>query len=193
MNEQPIPDAAPTEELLAFFKALSDANRLKIIGVLASQAATVEQLAAALNLGASTVSHHLSRLSEVGLVSARADGYYSVYSLQTDVLEEMSRRLLKRENITRLAEDADIDAFDRKVLREFLTPEGRLKAFPAQEKKLLVILRHVLQAFEPDRRYTEKEVNELIKERFHEDCASIRRHFIEYKFMSRENGVYWRL
>ncbi|MBN1371836.1 MAG: metalloregulator ArsR/SmtB family transcription factor [Anaerolineaceae bacterium] len=193
MNEQPIPDAAPTEELLTFFKALSDANRLKIIGVLASQAATVEQLAAALNLGASTVSHHLSRLSEAGLVSARADGYYSVYSLQTDVLEEMSRRLLKRENITRLAEDADIDAFDRKVLRDFLTPEGRIKAFPAQEKKLLVILRHVLQAFEPDRRYTEKEVNELIKERFHEDCASIRRHFIEYKFMSRENGVYWRL
>lgn len=193
MNEQPIPDAASTDELLTFFKALSDANRLKIIGVLASQAATVEQLAAALNLGASTVSHHLSRLSEAGLVSARADGYYSVYSLQTDVLEEMSRRLLKRENITRLAEDADIDAFDRKVLRDFLTPEGRIKAFPAQEKKLLVIVRHVLQAFEPDRRYTEKEVNELIKERFHEDCASIRRHFIEYKFMSRENGVYWRL
>lgn len=193
MNEQSISDAAPTEELLTFFKALSDANRLKIIGVLASQTATVEQLAAALNLGASTVSHHLSRLSEAGLVSARADGYYSVYSLQTDVLEEMSRRLLKRENVTRLAEDADIDAFDRKVLREFLTPEGRIKAFPAQEKKLLVILRHVLQAFEPDRRYTEKEINELIKERFHEDCASIRRHFIEYKFMSRENGVYWRL
>ena len=193
MNEQPNSDAAPTEELLTFFKALSDANRLKIIGVLASQAATVEQLAAALNLGASTVSHHLSRLSEAGLVSARADGYYSVYSLQTDVLEEMSRRLLKRENVTRLAEDADIDAFDRKVLREFITPEGRLKAFPAQEKKLLVVLRHILQAFEPERRYTEKEVNELIKDRFHEDCASIRRHFIEYKFMSRENGIYWRL
>jgi len=193
MNDQAISDTAPTEELLTFFKALSDANRLKIVGVLAAQPATVEQLAAALTLGTSTVSHHLSRLSDAGLVSARADGYYSVYSLQTDKLEEMSRRLLKRENITKLAEDADIDAFDRKVLREFLTPEGRIKAFPAQEKKLLVVLRYALQAFEPDRRYPEKEMNEIIKQRFNEDSASIRRHFIEYKFMARENGVYWRI
>jgi predicted transcriptional regulator len=189
-DQSPLP---PSEELLAFFKALSDANRLKILGLLATQSATVEQLAAALNLGASTVSHHLSRLSETRLVSARAEGYYSVYSLHTEVLEEMSRRLLKRENIVRLAEDADIDAFDRKVLREFLTPEGRIKAFPAQEKKLLVLLRLAIQAFEMDRRYTEKEINEIIKQRFNEDSASIRRHFIEYKLMQRENGLYWRI
>jgi predicted transcriptional regulator len=193
MDEQPAVQTPPNEELLAFFKALSDANRLKILGLLATQSATVEQLAAALNLGASTVSHHLSRLSDTGLVSARAEGYYSVYSLHTDVLEEMSRRLLKRENIAKLAEDADIDAFDRKVLREFMTPEGRFKAFPAQEKKLLVLLRHAVQAFEMDRRYPEKEVNEIIKQRFHEDSASIRRHFIEYKMMQRESGVYWRI
>ena len=48
-----------SEELVTFFKALSDANRLKIIGLLAQQPYSVEELAALLNLKASTVSHHL--------------------------------------------------------------------------------------------------------------------------------------
>lgn len=179
-------------ELLAFFKALSDANRLKILGLLATQPHTVEQLAAALGLGASTVSHHLSRLSETGLVSARAEGYYSVYSLQTDQLEEMSRRLLKRENLVQLAEGADVEAYDRKVLRDFLTPDGRVKSIPAQEKKLLAIVRYINQAIDPDKRYTEKELNEFLKQ-YHEDFASFRRFLIDFGMMARENGIYWKI
>jgi len=190
MNEEIVPNSS--EELLEFFKALSDANRLKILGLLATQPQTVEHLAASLNLGASTVSHHLSRLSDAGLVSAVADGYYSVYSLHTDKLEEMSRRLLKRENLVKLAEDADIEAYDRKVIRDFMTPDGRFKTIPSQEKKMLAVVRHILQSFEIDRRYTEKEVNEIIKQ-YNEDFASIRRYFIEYRFMTRENGIYWRI
>ena len=188
METQPAPH--PTEELLAFFKALSDANRLKILGLLATRPHTVEQLAAALDLGASTVSHHLSRLSDAGLVSARAESYYSVYSLQTEQLEEMSRRLLKQENLVKLAEDVDVEAYDRKVLRDFLTPEGRFKSLPSQEKKLLVLLRYLLKSFEPGRRYPEKEVNEILKQ-YDEDFASLRRYLIVYEFMQRENGIYW--
>ena len=192
INEQEQQPQA-TEELLAFFKALSDINRLKILGLLATKAYTVEELAAALGLGASTVSHHLSKLSEAGLVTARAESYYSIYSLQTEHLEEMSKRLLARENLVKLAEDVDGDAFARKVMREFVTPDGRLKAFPAQQKKYLVILEgHILKAFELDRRYPEKEVNEILK-RFNEDYASIRRDMIIFKYMTRENSIYWRI
>ncbi len=178
------------EELLEFFKALSDANRLKILGLLASRPHTVEQLAAALNLGASTVSHHLSRLSDAGLVSAKAESYYSVYSLQTNQLEEMSRRLLKTENVVKLAEDVDIEAFDRKVIRDFMGADGRFKALPSQEKKLIALLRYMLKGFEPNQRYAEKEVNEILKQ-YHDDFASLRRAMIEYKFMARESGIYW--
>lgn len=70
-----------SEELLYFFKALADANRLKIIGLLAQSPLSVEQIAELLKLHSSTVSHHLARLAKVGLVSARAEGYYSVYQL----------------------------------------------------------------------------------------------------------------
>ncbi len=43
-----------TEELLTFFKALADAQRLKIVGLLAQEAHTVEQLAALLGISPST-------------------------------------------------------------------------------------------------------------------------------------------
>ena len=68
-------------ELVVFFKALADANRLKIVGLLARREYSVEELAALLNLKAPTISHHLSKLAEAGLVSARAEGYYSIYRL----------------------------------------------------------------------------------------------------------------
>ena len=47
-------------ELLGFFKALADGNRLKIVGLLAQGEYTVEQLAEMLDLRPSTVSHHPS-------------------------------------------------------------------------------------------------------------------------------------
>jgi predicted transcriptional regulator len=187
-------EEAYAEELLGFFRALADANRLKIVGLLAGQPYTVEQLAALLGLGDSTVSHHLARLSQAGLVTARAEGYYNVYSLQTDTLSEMARRLLSRERLPELAEDVDRSSFDRKVLSNFTEPDGRIKAFPVQEKKFLVLLRYVLQAFEPGVRYSERQVNEILL-RYNEDTARLRRSLVEFKLMAREGGGgdYWRL
>jgi predicted transcriptional regulator len=183
-----------SDELLDFFKALADANRLKIVGLLAQQPYTVEQLAALLDLGVSTTSHHLARLAKVGLVAARAEGYYSVYSLQTDALSDKARRLLSKEELPKLADEVDLDSYDRKVLATFSEPDGHFKAFPAQEKKYLVLLRHAVKAFEPDVRYSEKQVNEILS-RFHPDTARLRRSLVDYGLMAREGGGrdYWRL
>ncbi len=181
-------------ELLTFFKALADANRLKIVGLLAQQPYTVEQIAAMLGLGASTVSHHLSRLAEAGLVSATAQIDYNVYHLQSSQIEEMARRLLSSETLPAAATGVDRSAFDQKVLRDYLLPDGSLKAIPSQRKKLLAVLRHIANAFEPSRRYPEKEVNEILA-RFHEDTASLRRELVGSKLMDRAGGGgdYWRI
>jgi hypothetical protein len=186
-------EQTPAEELLDFFKALADANRLKIVGLLAQQPYTVEQLAALLGVGASTTSHHLARLAKAGLVTARAEGYYSVYSLQTKVLGAMARRLLSKETLPHLADEVDLTSFDRKVLAAFSEPDGRFKAFPVQQKKLLVLLRHAAQAFEPGVRYSEKQVNQILS-RFHADTAGLRRALVENHLMAREGGggKYWR-
>jgi len=182
-----------TEELLNFFKALADANRLKLVGLLAQEELTVEQMAEMLALHASTVSHHLSRLAKAGLVSARAEGYYSIYRLETGALEDMAKRLLAKETLPSVASEVDLDAYDRKVLKSFLTQEGRIKDFPSQQKKLEVILRYVLEAFEVGKHYSEKEVNQILA-RFSEDTAGLRRDLVDFKLMGREGGGgdYWR-
>ena len=182
------------EELLAFFKALSDPNRLKIVALLAKEPLPVEGLAEMLGLSSSTVSHHLARLAEAGLVSARAEGYYSIYRLELEALNAMAQRLLAKETLPAVAADVDMDAYDRKVLNTYLSPDGRLLAFPTQEKKERVILRHIVQAFEPGRRYPEKEVNQILL-RFNEDSATLRRRLVGLGFMQREGGggAYWRV
>jgi predicted transcriptional regulator len=181
-----------TDELLEFFKAMADASRLKIIGVLAQQPSTVEQLAAMLELQPSTISRHLSYLSHVGLVSARAEGYYNIYRFEDAALEAMARRLLARDTLPAVAANVDMDAYDRKVLRDFSLPDGRLKSLPAQRKKLEAVLRHAVKLFEFDVRYPEKQVNQILSQ-LHEDYATLRRELIEYKMMARDHGIYWRV
>jgi predicted transcriptional regulator len=183
-----------TELLLNFFKALSDASRLKIVGLLAQRPHTVEELAEVLGRSPSTVSHHLQMLTHAGLVSARADGHYYIYSLETEALRGMAQTLLAEGSLPRLSEEVDGDAYERKVLASFTDPEGRITSFPAQEKKFLVLVRHVLKAFESGRRYTEKQVNEILSH-YSEDTALLRRSLVEYKFMARQGGggEYWRV
>lgn len=180
------------EQLLAFFKALADSNRLKVVGLLTQKPRSVEELAALLGVRPSTASHHLMVLSEAGLVNARAEGYYNVYQLTPGALEAMAKRLLAQETLPSVAAGVDLEAYDRKVLSDFLLPDGRLKLVPAQRKKREVVLRHVLKAFEPGRRYNEREVNEMLA-RFHQDTATLRRELIVYKMLGRESGMYWRI
>jgi predicted transcriptional regulator len=182
------------DELVQFFKALSEPNRLRIIGLLAQKPQSVEQLASTLRVGESTVSHHLSKLAQAGLVSARAEGYYSIYALHTGALAGMARKILHEETLPKLALGIDVDAYDRKVLAAFSDANGRIKAFPVQEKKFLVILRHILEEFETGVKYPEKRVNQILA-KYSADTATLRRSLVEHGFMAREGGggAYWRV
>ena len=117
-------------KLLVFFSALSDANRLKLVGLLAQGDYSVEELAEMLDLRPSTVSHHLAKLAKTGLVSARAESYYNVYQLNTGMLEMMSKLIFSEETLPNLAADVDLDAYDKKVIRDYTRPDGRLKIIP---------------------------------------------------------------
>ncbi len=178
-------------ELVTFFKALADENRLKIVGVLAQRPLSTEQLAAILELTPGTITHHLNKLAEAGLVSARTESYYSVYSLQADALHAMAQRLLAEDALPNVTADLNLDAYDQKVVADFSRRDGRLKEIPAQRKKRQAVLRRILAEFQPGKRYSEKQVNTIIGQ-FHEDTATLRRELIGYGWLKRENSVYWR-
>jgi DNA-binding transcriptional ArsR family regulator len=179
------------ETLVQFFKALADATRLRILGLLAQQERSVEELASILALKEPTISHHLNKLKELSLVSMRAEGNVHWYSLNEAALHRMTREVLDPGAIPGLAADLSEDRYEQKVLQNFLV-DGRLKEIPAQRKKRDVILRYLVGQFEPGVRYTEAQVNEVIK-RYHEDFATLRREFIGGGLMARENGIYWRI
>src|SRR5688500_11189311 len=81
-------------QLLNALKALSDASRLRIVGLLAEgKSMSVEQLAAALELTPGTVVHHLKRLRESGLVESTPRPPYVDYSLKFNRLAEIGASL----------------------------------------------------------------------------------------------------
>lgn len=71
-------------------------------------------------------------------------------------------------------------------------PNGPLDSFPSKEKRKLIVLQHMIKRFDPSKKYSEKEVNEILKTIYH-DFATIRRYFIEYGFMDRNKDCseYW--
>ena len=180
-----------SEYLLQFFKVLADEKRLQIIGLLARQEYSVEELAAILHLSSATVSHHLRRLVKARLVKAKADQHYHVYSLQLEVLHEMSQQIFSEDTLQETTETLDLNAYDRKILRDYMV-DGRLKSIPRQWKKRDVIVRYLAEQFQPGQRYTEKEVNEIIS-RTYDDYATFRRELVDGRYMARDREVYWRL
>src|SRR5258707_13036041 len=87
----------PAPDLVQFFKALADENRLRIVGLLARESYSGEVLAELLEIKPATVSHHLARLAEAGLVTARMQGHSKLYSLRLDVVHAMSNSLRARD------------------------------------------------------------------------------------------------
>src|SRR5512141_1719607 len=183
-----------SEELVTFFKALADSNRLKIVGLLAEKSYSVEELAELLQLKPSTVSHHLSRLAEAGLVQARSESYYNVYQLDQSVLQEKARTMSPKSTLSNFATQVHAHAYDKKVIKDHTRRDGSLRTLPAQRKKLEAILRYVVKGFDVGKRYSEKQVNEILSG-YHDDTATLRRELVGFGLMQREGGGgdYWRV
>ena len=179
------------ENSVKLFKALSDASRIKILVTLLDSPMYVELLAERLELTASTVSFHLKKLEEVGLVTKHKDQYYIIYEIYRPVLEQSIASLITANAKEQTLEDAREEAYRKKVIDTFFKFNA-LKSIPVQRKKRRIILEKMLESFEIDRNYTEKEVNSIIST-FHEDFATLRREFINEQLMARENGIYRRL
>jgi ArsR family transcriptional regulator, arsenate/arsenite/antimonite-responsive transcriptional repressor len=81
-------DAATTA---AVFKALGDPHRVRIVNLLANagQPVCVCDLTPSLGLAQPTVSHHLKKLTDAGLLRREQRGIWAYYSIEPGALERL--------------------------------------------------------------------------------------------------------
>jgi DNA-binding transcriptional ArsR family regulator len=71
-----------------FFKALQDPTRRRILEMLRGRDLNAGEIADAFRMTKPSISYHLDLLKQAKLVSARREGQFIVYSLETTVLDE---------------------------------------------------------------------------------------------------------
>jgi hypothetical protein len=155
---------------------------------------TDKQIAGKQGIAHSTVRHQRFVFKER---AQQAKMYLAIYNLvdqatqgrkQDEFLEihEGAKMVDDRYIITKKEED--------KVKKNFLISEVPLcmKAIPKGEKRKLVLLRLIVKEFEAEKRYSEKEINQILWA-VYEDFVTLRRYLIEYGFMDRTTDCreYW--
>lgn len=108
--------------LLKIFKALSDANRLRIIKMLEIRPLCVCEITAVLQLANSTVSKHLSILREADLILDEKSGKWVNYSLNLNATGQYINQVLPLlskwlpDDATILKDAEKVQSVDRNVI-----------------------------------------------------------------------------
>ena len=179
------------EESIAIFKCLADRSRLSILSGLMKGDAYAELIAQRLSLTPSTVSFHMKKLEEAGLVTSRKDQYYTVYSLNRAILDQTLIALVCPDAVAEDAQQRREEEYRSKVIKAFFE-YGRLKQIPAQRKKKLICYEQIIKRFELGRIYEEKELSAILAE-YNEDYCTLRRDMISEGLLKREGTQYERL
>ena len=174
--------------MLDYVKAMSDPNRLRIIGLLSQESATREEIAKRLKLSPKDSLTHLGFLEFVGAISQTG----GVFTLNDDKLAVLAKEKLAEARPSYVPAE-HWDEKSKKVLRAHLNADGSIKQIPASPK-LQVILNYLVEFFEFDRNYTEREVNTILR-KYNEDTAGLRRDLVEAGMLARESdgSRYWRV
>lgn len=82
----PIPDEE-ADQLAEMFKVLGDPTRLQIVHILAAapEPVCVCDFSASFDLGQPTISHHLAKLREAGIVQSSRRGIWAFYRLSSSL------------------------------------------------------------------------------------------------------------
>jgi len=180
------------EKIVNYHKALADPTRLRLLLLLSQGEMHGQALAEKLNLSQPTVTHHAAKLREAALIKERRDKNTVYFKLNPEFISsgaEASLQFIFSKGARNMEEKSHENSLKESVLRNFFSKDGRLRQIPAQYKKKLIALQFMVEKLEPGVVYSEKEINEFIKQ-FHEDFATIRREFIMHQFMYRENDKY---
>ncbi|MBZ0305913.1 MAG: metalloregulator ArsR/SmtB family transcription factor [Anaerolineae bacterium] len=127
--------------LLPMLKALADESRLTLLQLLNEKEYAVGELAEQMDLSEPTISHHLARLREAGLVTLRMSGNQRFYRINNDGLakfRQLAATLEQRPPEPVVSDNQWIealgwDADSQQVLRDY-TFNGKMRQIPNKRK-----------------------------------------------------------
>lgn len=176
----------PGMDPMDLLRLLVAPERLAVVGALAVEPRTADNLAEAARVDRRTAVETVARLVHAGLATSDGD----TYALNADAWRELAQAIA-----TVVPEPDPRIGFgmtdeERQVLARFFVGT-RLTELPASRTKRLVVLERLALEFEPGVHYLEAEVNDMLS-RFHDDVASLRRALVDERFLDRSAGEYWR-
>lgn len=168
-----------------FLKTVLDPGRLAVLGLVAVEEHTVEDLCARTGQRPRDVLATLGPLVQAGIVARDGDAY----RLSAEALRDLARELPQAPPPAREI-GYGMTADEQAVLGRFFRGT-RLTEIPMAQGKRRIVLERIALDFEPGRRYPEADVNETLT-RYHDDYATLRRYLVDEGFLDRGAGCYWR-
>jgi DNA-binding transcriptional ArsR family regulator len=176
------------DRMVNFHKVMGDVTRLRILSVLNEKSLCGMEIAERIGVTTATISHHMQKLKEVGVVYERRDKNTIYYYLDTKTLKRKAASIMSM--IERTSEEDEKAMKEKeKVIKNFFTADMKLKSIPSQRKKKKIVFEKILEGLEIGKDYSEQEMNEYIQN-FHEDYCTIRREFIINHYFHRQDGIY---
>ncbi|GAA1070388.1 DUF2087 domain-containing protein [Nocardiopsis composta] len=172
-------------DALRLLGLLSAPERLRAFSALVLGAGTGEEVALRSGLPVKDALRALEQLERGGIAARSAEGRWSP---RPETLRAAVTAAAEDRSAAPVPEGASAD--QARVLRSF-TRDGRILTLPVQRAKRLVLLDHVARTFEPGLRYTEPEVNAMLRA-FYSDHALLRRSLVDEGFLDRDGSHYWR-
>jgi hypothetical protein len=171
-------------------RLLLDPDRLAVAGALASRAMTTKDVVDATGRDHRVVLAAIGDLRAAGLVTA--DG--QLYAIDAAVLRAAARAAAELDVPMDPIIGYGMTEEEQTILRRFFS--GRtITEIPAARAKRQVLLQRLALEFDVGRRYTEREVNEILFA-FHPDWSTLRRYLVDEGFLDREHiddqNWYWR-
>jgi hypothetical protein len=162
-------------------KLFLDVDRLAVAGALAARPMSTDDLVASASRDRRTVLTALGDLRAAGIVVCEGERY------------RLDEAALRRAALAAAEIEIPMDPIigfgmtedERLVLARYFS--GRvLTEIPSQRAKRLVVLQRLALDFDIGRRYTEREVNDVLGG-FHPDWSALRRYLVDEGFLDREH------
>lgn len=169
---------------------LLDVDRLAVAGALAARPMATDDLVEVTGRDRRVVLTVLGELRGVGLVRQHDDRYL----LDVEALRAAARDAAEAEIPMDPIIGFGMTDDERQILERYFS--GRvLNEIPVQRARRLVVLHRLALEFDPGRRYTEREVNEILGA-FNPDWSALRRGLVDEGLLDREprggGNLYWR-